>query len=180
VKATGLPHKDIAQVKATSDPLCELVALSTDGKQRFRQLTSVKVKTQEPVWNETFDIPVALKKDVLAEALEVLEKPDLAMLPPELFHNPDVDKNLTEADNDKSYVTWRAALTTAADKEDMPTHLTQVMPTVDPTWLHDDNIEAIGVSVPDSQWIPLNDGEDMLLDQPKQAGCNGNCQCVIA
>eukprot|EP00403_Amphidinium_massartii_P020576 CAMPEP_0178402220 /NCGR_PEP_ID=MMETSP0689_2-20121128/16721_1 /TAXON_ID=160604 /ORGANISM="Amphidinium massartii, Strain CS-259" /LENGTH=678 /DNA_ID=CAMNT_0020023097 /DNA_START=350 /DNA_END=2384 /DNA_ORIENTATION=+ len=80
-KATNLPACDgtIAGVDiggiigrpGTCDPFAVVTAIAADGRRSFSQQTCVITKDVNPVWNETFDLPVA-RHDLLAEACHML------------------------------------------------------------------------------------------------------------
>lgn len=58
-KVTRVPLKDVLLLKFSSDPVIEIDACGMDSTYCFRQYSSVKPRTCEPVWNETFELPVA-------------------------------------------------------------------------------------------------------------------------
>eukprot|EP00555_Chaetoceros_dichaeta_P009775 CAMPEP_0198252596 /NCGR_PEP_ID=MMETSP1447-20131203/3086_1 /TAXON_ID=420782 /ORGANISM="Chaetoceros dichaeta, Strain CCMP1751" /LENGTH=546 /DNA_ID=CAMNT_0043937915 /DNA_START=35 /DNA_END=1675 /DNA_ORIENTATION=+ len=62
-QASNLQVKDII----SSDPYCLVIARSKSFE--FEQMTSVKVKSLDPVWGETFELPVASRPSVLLDSL---------------------------------------------------------------------------------------------------------------
>jgi len=52
-------------MKTTSDPFCEIVAISAESDKCCRQVTSVCKETLHPFWDETFEVPVACVDDAL-------------------------------------------------------------------------------------------------------------------
>jgi len=58
VRAQNLPRQDKMQLRTTSDPICEITAFSADPVLCCKQLSSVKVRSLNPEWNETFDLPI--------------------------------------------------------------------------------------------------------------------------
>eukprot|EP00928_Gymnodinium_smaydae_P029449 TRINITY_DN22179_c0_g8_i1.p1 TRINITY_DN22179_c0_g8~~TRINITY_DN22179_c0_g8_i1.p1 ORF type:complete len:843 (+),score=169.79 TRINITY_DN22179_c0_g8_i1:425-2953(+) len=91
VQAARLPRADQMQFRGTSDPFCEVCALAIVGDAHlcFRQRTSIKPRTLDPVWNEELDIPVAARPEFLQEAVESVSSSfvgmdvDDEMLPPD-------------------------------------------------------------------------------------------------
>jgi len=72
-RARSLGMADKMQLRATSDPLCEIVAVSRHGPLKVcRQFSSVKARTLDPEWNEVFELPVAAKENTLNESLEAI------------------------------------------------------------------------------------------------------------
>jgi len=69
LKATDLPAYDKMMMRSTNDAFVEVVAISNNGKNCFRQVTSVKAKSTLPEWNETFEVPVMNSKNQLSRAL---------------------------------------------------------------------------------------------------------------
>lgn len=69
VGANSLPRYDKMFLRTTSDPFVEVVAVSECGSFRFRQRSSVKPHTLDPVWRETFEIPDARCGGELERAL---------------------------------------------------------------------------------------------------------------
>merc|ERR1719382_80141 len=69
VRATNLPAYDKMLMRSTNDAFVEVVAISDNGKNCFRQVTSVKAKSTLPEWNETFEVPVIKSKSQLSRAL---------------------------------------------------------------------------------------------------------------
>eukprot|EP00931_Biecheleriopsis_adriatica_P051706 TRINITY_DN3001_c0_g1_i5.p1 TRINITY_DN3001_c0_g1~~TRINITY_DN3001_c0_g1_i5.p1 ORF type:complete len:860 (-),score=192.34 TRINITY_DN3001_c0_g1_i5:379-2958(-) len=69
-RANKLPRQDKIQLRTTSDPLCEITAVSEGSVHCFRQVSSVKVKNLDPEWGETFHLPVASEAGALEAALE--------------------------------------------------------------------------------------------------------------
>jgi len=68
VRAKDVPPCD-GPLRKTSDPFCEVLAVSKDTRRRFRQCTCVKMWDLNPEWNEVFDLPVAAKEGQLQAAL---------------------------------------------------------------------------------------------------------------
>jgi len=62
-RASNLRIKDII----SSDPYCLVIARSKSFE--FKQMTSVKVKSLNPVWGETLELPVASMPSVLVDSL---------------------------------------------------------------------------------------------------------------
>jgi len=70
LRARALGCKDLNQLRTTSDPQIEVIAISTgEPIQAFRQFTTVKARCNDPEWNETFEIPVAAQKGEVQAAL---------------------------------------------------------------------------------------------------------------
>lgn len=69
-KASHLAMMDKMQFKTTSDPHCEVIAVSKDGDLCYRQSTSVLKGSLEPEWNETLEVAVAADPLALSLALE--------------------------------------------------------------------------------------------------------------
>jgi len=70
IRARQLGRKDLNQLRTTSDPLIEVIAISKNTPLlAFRQYSTVKARNNEPEWNETFDIPVSAKKGEIQAAL---------------------------------------------------------------------------------------------------------------
>jgi len=73
VRARSLGMADKMQLRTTSDPVCEVVGVSDSSPLKvFRQFSSVKARTLEPEWNETFELPVAAKENAFNESLEAI------------------------------------------------------------------------------------------------------------
>mmetsp|Transcript_81784 Transcript_81784/g.227707 ORF Transcript_81784/g.227707 Transcript_81784/m.227707 type:complete len:794 (-) Transcript_81784:131-2512(-) len=70
-KANNLIGCDKVKLSSASDPYLEIVATSKDGSRCFRQQTSVKCYTVDPVWEETFEIPDARNSRATESALEL-------------------------------------------------------------------------------------------------------------
>lgn len=72
LRAENLPRQDKLQLRTTSDPFCEITAMSDDrsGMLCVRQLTSVKVRTLNPEWGECFELPIVADTGNLASALQ--------------------------------------------------------------------------------------------------------------
>jgi hypothetical protein len=72
LRAENLPRQDKLQLRTTSDPFCEITAVSDEksGTLCFRQLTSVKVRTLNPDWGECFELPVVADSGNLESALQ--------------------------------------------------------------------------------------------------------------
>jgi hypothetical protein len=77
----GKKFKILDFVRASSDPYCLVIAKGA--VQELRQMTSVKIGTLNPVWNETFEVPVmsgaskfkaALKEEGLDYDSDEIEK----------------------------------------------------------------------------------------------------------
>jgi len=68
IRAAKIPHQDLLHLKSTSDPFCQVVAMSVEDCI-FRQQSSVKARTLSPEWRETFDLPIARSSDALQAAL---------------------------------------------------------------------------------------------------------------
>lgn len=91
-KANDLPSMDHFQTRRSTDPFAEIVAVSEDGSFSFRQQTSVKLRTSDPVWNETFELPITTNPGFLSEALDgvcpgLSADSKCAMLPPEVVRH---------------------------------------------------------------------------------------------
>jgi hypothetical protein len=86
VRAANLPAYDKLLMRGTVDPFVEVVAISSNGKNCFRQVSSVKAKCNTPEWNETFELPVVCSKRLLDRALSsnstTLQGAPLGMLLP--------------------------------------------------------------------------------------------------
>lgn len=72
LRAENLPRQDKLQLRTTSDPFCEITAVSNDksGMLCVRQLTSVKVRTLNPEWGECFELPIVADSGNLESALQ--------------------------------------------------------------------------------------------------------------
>jgi len=68
-RAVNIPGRD-GPFKSASDPFVEVLAVSKDGERRYRQASSVKPHTVNPVWDEVFDVPVALRSGELEASLD--------------------------------------------------------------------------------------------------------------
>uniref|UniRef100_A0A7S2VZS6 C2 domain-containing protein n=1 Tax=Eucampia antarctica TaxID=49252 RepID=A0A7S2VZS6_9STRA len=70
-RCDNLPSMDSSITKkAASDPYCVLSAESKDAQRNFSQQSSVIPNEMSPVWNESFDLPVAkANTHYLAKAL---------------------------------------------------------------------------------------------------------------
>eukprot|EP00913_Durusdinium_trenchii_P009821 g9221.t1 len=78
--------QDLFLFRGSSDPLVEVVAYSQAGFC-FRQRSSTKIRSLNPVWSEIFEIPVARSDDALRQAMakaEIVLPENLTQLfPPE-------------------------------------------------------------------------------------------------
>jgi hypothetical protein len=68
-EAKNLPKKDLSITGGSSDPFIIVTAVSDSGSPMFRQMSTVKKGTINPVWNETFSIPVVTNNDGLEDAM---------------------------------------------------------------------------------------------------------------
>jgi len=68
-RAQHLPGLDHFLGRSTSDPFAVITAISQDGRFRFRQQTCVVERQLDPVWEETFELPVAVDPSALHVAL---------------------------------------------------------------------------------------------------------------
>jgi hypothetical protein len=66
--ATNLPAMNLAS--SLSDPYCLVIGKSNVSFLEFRQITSVKANTLDPVWDEIIEIPVAANFNYLLDSLE--------------------------------------------------------------------------------------------------------------
>jgi len=80
LRAENLPSMDKTQLRATSDPRCEVTAHSDEadsvpsdgtGTFCFRQLTSVQPRNLDPEWDETFELPISSVSGALSTALDL-------------------------------------------------------------------------------------------------------------
>mmetsp|Transcript_100986 Transcript_100986/g.200623 ORF Transcript_100986/g.200623 Transcript_100986/m.200623 type:complete len:738 (-) Transcript_100986:223-2436(-) len=98
VRARSLGRMDLNQLRTTSDPMIEVIAVSkSDPPRAFRQFTTVKARNNEPDWDETFDIPVAARTGEVQVALnqacpKLGADPLSEVLPCDYFPQTDADK----------------------------------------------------------------------------------------
>jgi len=100
VRAEHLPARD--KLTHTSDPFVLLDAISTSGRLRFRQQTSVIERELCPSWEETFELPVVRNAFCLAQGLDA-SAPGLGAAVESLL--PPVDATGAE-EADQSLAAW--------------------------------------------------------------------------
>eukprot|EP00927_Polykrikos_kofoidii_P000760 TRINITY_DN10290_c0_g2_i1.p1 TRINITY_DN10290_c0_g2~~TRINITY_DN10290_c0_g2_i1.p1 ORF type:complete len:761 (-),score=125.49 TRINITY_DN10290_c0_g2_i1:85-2367(-) len=121
VKATKLPLRDRFQAKSTSDPFCQLVAMSKNGALRFAQVSCVSTFTSNPIWNETFSVPVALEDEITLSNLLSEECVDIVIDEiAEFFPHGDAERDDSEGTNtiavSRGFASWRTRLDETAKK----------------------------------------------------------------
>lgn len=110
VRAENLPGLDWGLGRSTSDPFAVLTAVSQDGRFRFRQQTCVAERQLDPVWEETFELPVAADPSALHTALNsAVVGLGAAPLGAVLIH-----EDAGEEQVDQAFGAWAQRLDTAA------------------------------------------------------------------
>lgn len=100
---------------ACPDPFVTIIAKSKGGGPdlKFKQISCVKQNTREPVWSETFELPIMRKDSVglagaLNEALEGLAAVDLTPMTPH--------EDVQDADELKAFCEWKKHVDAAMAK----------------------------------------------------------------
>jgi len=109
LSAACLPAKDFPTdfSTATSDPYCLVIAKSKAPLREFRQVTSVKLRDLNPVWDETLDIPVAANASFLMDSLKA-EGLDVELL--SSSHSDFFEMNSSASQNAQRLIKWANAL----------------------------------------------------------------------
>eukprot|EP00927_Polykrikos_kofoidii_P000759 TRINITY_DN10290_c0_g1_i1.p1 TRINITY_DN10290_c0_g1~~TRINITY_DN10290_c0_g1_i1.p1 ORF type:complete len:782 (-),score=113.37 TRINITY_DN10290_c0_g1_i1:48-2393(-) len=119
-KATNLPLRDRLMMKSTSDPFCEIVAMSRNRTLRFTQVSCVLPKTLDPEWNETFTVPVSSEGD--ATLTNILREERVDTVEDELTElfpsgddddDPQTDEQIAVS---RGFASWRNRLDETAKK----------------------------------------------------------------
>eukprot|EP00930_Biecheleria_cincta_P088863 TRINITY_DN78124_c0_g1_i1.p1 TRINITY_DN78124_c0_g1~~TRINITY_DN78124_c0_g1_i1.p1 ORF type:complete len:780 (+),score=132.95 TRINITY_DN78124_c0_g1_i1:192-2531(+) len=83
--AEDIPRRDLLRLSLTSDPYVEIIAISNEGFS-FKQQSTIKARSLDPQWNESFEVPVAKTENgisaVLAEAGLTTDAKELSSLFP--------------------------------------------------------------------------------------------------